>query len=423
MANSQEVRYKKGVLTPYNLNILQLNNPTSIMWWSVALPGFGHIILCKYLRGFLLIVWEFTVNVNANLNTAIYLTFTGQYMEATQILDKHWALLYAPVYLFSIWDSRRVAIELNSYSLLADKNWNVSQIPSITIAPFENNYLERKKTWVSVFWSAATPGLGQIYINRLPSGFFLLISWLIILYFSNTIDAINYSFTGDIQTAAAILNPQWVLFIPSFYLFAIYDAYVNCNGFNKLYTKQQSYLLIKDYQHDIFKSSTLFFSKEAKIMNIVASFKHSTYLELALDELERYGIPKQQIFAIPLTEKRMPDKNKDIIRGSGLALLDVSFVLGTICSIFGIIYGFVLPAGPVYWGLIGLAIGLSLGFLIDLGLHKREYNMRKKKKNSGEVMLIIHCSKEQLNQVKQILFDHYSVGLQVLEDPFTSTIY
>jgi hypothetical protein len=63
------------------------------------MPGFGHIMLCKYAKGALLIIWEFIVNMNSHFNTAIILTFTGRFDEAAAILDEQWILLYAPVYL------------------------------------------------------------------------------------------------------------------------------------------------------------------------------------------------------------------------------------------------------------------------------------------------------------------------------------
>ncbi|MCD8500573.1 MAG: hypothetical protein LRY71_01425 [Bacillaceae bacterium] len=59
-----------------------------------------------------------------------------------------------------------------------------------------------------------------------------------------------------------------------------------------------------------------------------------------------------------------------------------------------------------------------MAFFFDFLLRKKEFVKRRHRVGAGEVMLIIHCTKEKLNKVKEILFDHYTVGLQVLEDPY-----
>ncbi|MCD8500572.1 MAG: hypothetical protein LRY71_01420 [Bacillaceae bacterium] len=363
ISNLEKKRYTKGTVGATNTNVASLVNPTAIMWWSAAIPGYGHVMLCKYVTGFLLIAWEFLVNVNSKLNTAILYTFLGRFDEAIDVINLNWILLYAPVYLFSMWDSRRVAIDLNKYAILADMSNSASEIDPITISSVENNYLDRRKPWLSIFWSLITPGLGHLYVNRLPSGFFIFIWFLIVTYFSRILPAMHYTFTGDVAAAIDVIDPQWIIFLPSMYCFAPYAAFVECNSYNKLMNKQQSSYLMAFYQDSTFKTKCNLFSKRDDLMNIVASFKHTVYLELAIKELERNGITRQNIFAIPLTEKKKIKKKVDLVRGGGFSLLDGSFAFGTVCSLFGVIYGFVLPGGPVTWGLIGLALGFSVGFL------------------------------------------------------------
>ncbi|MFA9559748.1 hypothetical protein ACERII_20775 [Evansella sp. AB-rgal1] len=180
---------------------------------------------------------------------------------------------------------------------------------------------------------------------------------------------------------------------------------------------------MENYQQPSFKSKTNFFSKRVDEMNVVASFDHSIYLEMAIKELERHGINKDNIFSIPLTEKKKPKKNSEIIRSSGFSLLDVTFAFGTVFSLFGVIYGFVLSWGPVAWGLIGLFFGWGLGFSLDLWIRKKQFKLEKKKGKGGEVMLIIHCAKERVTLVKEILFDHYTLGLQVIEEEYKDGVY
>lgn len=54
---------------------LHARDPYVIAWWSAALPGLGHLLLSKYLRGFLLFIWEIFINVNAHINLAIMYSF------------------------------------------------------------------------------------------------------------------------------------------------------------------------------------------------------------------------------------------------------------------------------------------------------------------------------------------------------------
>ncbi|MFA9559749.1 hypothetical protein ACERII_20780 [Evansella sp. AB-rgal1] len=231
-------RYKKGLMTPTNANIVQFRNPTVVMWWAAAIPGYGHVMLGKYIKGFLLIVWEFTVNYNSKLNTAIMYTFIGNFEAAINVLDLNWILLYVPVYLYSIWDSRRVAIDQNKYALLADMSWSVAKVDSISFSAMEKNYLDKRKTWLAIFWSLITPGLGHLYANRLPTGFYILVWFVIAVYFSNILPSIHYTFLGQFDKVFEVINPQWALFVPSMYCFAPYDAYLQCDSFNKLMAKQ-----------------------------------------------------------------------------------------------------------------------------------------------------------------------------------------
>ena len=39
--------------------------------WSIALPGFGQLLNGKFLKGLLLILLEFLINVQSNFNQAI----------------------------------------------------------------------------------------------------------------------------------------------------------------------------------------------------------------------------------------------------------------------------------------------------------------------------------------------------------------
>lgn len=112
---------------------MHLRNPFIIAWWSAAFPGFGHLLLSKYLRGFILIGWEMFINTQTHLNEAIVYTLTGQIEQVGEVLNIRWMSLYAPVYLFAIYDSYRTSqvvqrttiSMISSVQLYPDKPANV----------------------------------------------------------------------------------------------------------------------------------------------------------------------------------------------------------------------------------------------------------------------------------------------------------
>lgn len=52
--------------------------------WSIALPGFGQLLNGKFFKGTLFIFLEFLINMQANFNEVILLSFHGQIEEAIQ---------------------------------------------------------------------------------------------------------------------------------------------------------------------------------------------------------------------------------------------------------------------------------------------------------------------------------------------------
>jgi hypothetical protein len=75
-----------------------LRNPYVIALWSAIFPGLGHLLLSKYMRGFMLFAWEIIINLKSHLNAAIFYSFTFQFDMAKEILDKRWLILYIPIY-------------------------------------------------------------------------------------------------------------------------------------------------------------------------------------------------------------------------------------------------------------------------------------------------------------------------------------
>jgi hypothetical protein len=230
---------------------LHLRNPYIIAWWSAAFPGFGHMLLSKYLRGYVLFIWEVLVNLKAHVNLAMIYSFEGNIELAKEVLDTNWLLMYIPVYLFGIWDSYRTTVDMNKVYLLAENEGH--RYNSFSLGALEINYLDKRKPFLAVMWSLFTPGLGQLYIHRILTAFFIIFWLVVFFYFSHIQEAISLLFSGKIKEATAVIKPEWVLFIPSHYGFAIYDSYLNTVENNKLFEKDLRSYLKENYQNENFR--------------------------------------------------------------------------------------------------------------------------------------------------------------------------
>ncbi|SFL78833.1 hypothetical protein [Salibacterium qingdaonense] len=92
-----------------NINQEKQSRKLEIVLWSIALPGFGHLILRKYVKGLLLVFLEILVNVCGNFNTIIILSFNGKIAQAIEQTDYQWLMFYPCLYFFGIWDAYREA--------------------------------------------------------------------------------------------------------------------------------------------------------------------------------------------------------------------------------------------------------------------------------------------------------------------------
>ncbi len=228
-----------------------IRNPYVIAWWSAAFPGFGHLLLSKYLRGLVLFIWEVVVNYNAKINLAMVYSFSGNIRLAKETLEVRWMLMYIPVYLFAIWDSFRTCMDMNKVFLLAERE--DAPFNSFVIGALEINYLDKRQPIMSILWSLFMPGLGQLHIHRLLTAFFALVWTIVFLYFSKTLVAVHHLFLGNISKATAVLDMQWLLYMPSMWGFAVYDSYTNTVENNKLFDMEQKDYLIKHFQNPGFR--------------------------------------------------------------------------------------------------------------------------------------------------------------------------
>lgn len=160
-------------------------------------------------------------------------------------------------------------------------------------------------------------------------------------------------------------------------------------------------------------------------MYIYASFDYSAFLELAITDLEKRGINREHILAVPL-DKRVEERMvlDTIHRADGMSLFDGAMVMGAIFMELGVIYGFILAWGPIVWGLIGLLSGAIIGFLFDYFYgrifgHKKTKSPRNQVKagenNNTEVVLTVYCDNSQYEMVKKVLWDNMAFGVGKLD--------
>lgn len=150
-------------------------------------------------------------------------------------------------------------------------------------------------------------------------------------------------------------------------------------------------------------------------MYVISIFQYSISLEKAITSIQMKGVAKENILAVPMDRRSQEHRLLDTINYSdGLSLFDVPCMLGSLLSLFGGIYGFVLEWGPIIWGLIGMVSGIGIGFIIKLAVTKRHLNSLMNKA-IPEVVLIIECKEEQVEDVKKILWEHNALGVRKLQ--------
>ncbi|WP_251554857.1 hypothetical protein [Neobacillus muris] len=148
-------------------------------------------------------------------------------------------------------------------------------------------------------------------------------------------------------------------------------------------------------------------------MQLFSTFETNGFLEMAISTLEKRGIPKESIFAVPLDNRAENRKIFDTLhRSDGTSLIDIGMGLATAFSVIGASIGFKLAWGPIYWGLIGAFAGFVLGFSIRLFL---ELVFKKKKRvlkgKHSEVILIVDCEESEAELIENILWSHFALGV------------
>jgi hypothetical protein len=362
----------------------------------------------SYVKGYLLVILEIIINMQAKLNLAIIYSFTGRFELAKEVLDTRWLVGYVLVYVYGLWDSYNLTVNTNKLAVLTARE--KAPIDVFKMISFSINYLDKRVPWVSVFWSFVLPGLGHMYVLRMATGYFLIIFWFLCAYYSRIFQVFQFTFMGDFSQAIAVTDPQWFLFLPSIYGYAAYEAYSSTVELNKIFDIELREYVEKRYQAFVLELPILKMAEVEEVL-ITATFDHSQFVELAITELEEKGIAKEKILAIPLVQEHKDFAILDTIhRADGVSIMDTASVFATAGMTLGVIYGFIWHWGPIIWGLIGLVVGVAGGLVLDYLWTKRKISTERKAKVS-ELVLIVSCEKAQSDMVEKVLRNNTAFGV------------
>ncbi|MDC3412931.1 hypothetical protein [Terrihalobacillus insolitus] len=237
-------RRKVFHISPMGTTIIRKTRPWIASWWSIAMPGFGHFHLGMYTTGLTLLLGEIIFNTIGKINLAILYTFTFQFEKAHEVINYNCALLCAIIYLFGIWDSYRLAVESNQYHLVSGKIHKQIQLNAMNNISI--NFVDKRIPWVGIFWSVLFPGLGHLYAHQLLQGLTLILFTVVITAITQLGDLVLLTLTTQFEKIQYV-NYQWLMFLPSFYFFSIYDAYSHINSLNNLFKEEQTHFLVNKY--------------------------------------------------------------------------------------------------------------------------------------------------------------------------------
>jgi hypothetical protein len=403
-------RRKIANVSVYGTAQLHLRNPYIVAFWSAMFPGMGHFLLSRYLRGYVLFLWEIIVNVMSHVNMALLYTFLGSFEEAKTVIDIRWSLLYIPTYAFAVWDSYRSAVDLNKHYLLARREDTAIDVFAMNALGIHT--LDKAPPYVPCSWCLLTPGLGQLMLHRFISGFFIIIFWIVIIYQSKVLPAINLTALGQFDGAKTVLNPQWFLNIPSVYFFCAYATYVATVEQNKLFDWEQKRFLRENFQSTAFPFPNNFTERASGDMYVLSVFNHSVNVEMAVTSLTEAGIAQQNIMASAVEKELSDGKFFDTMHSFNTkSQFDLPMMLGVLLALLGCIYGFVLRWGPVIWGVIGGAAGFAIGLLTKL----MRFNKQKTNRIESEVVILVSCEGGKTEEVKKLLRENGALGISEIK--------
>lgn len=235
-------RYLKMALSNLGPNHIHKRNPWVAIAASIALPGFGHFYCHSYLRGAILMSWEIIVNQMGRINHGILLTVLGHYDKAQVVVDYRWAIIYPVFYVLAIWDSYRVAVDINKLVELEERQ-PVRHFSPMSLTSVEIVFLSKKNPWAASFLSLVMGGAGHFYNWKLFKAL-IMMGWHLVTMVNAGIGLAAISmFQGNWDEVHAVIDYQWLLFVPSIVVFNAWNSYVDSVELNKLYEEEIEHYL------------------------------------------------------------------------------------------------------------------------------------------------------------------------------------
>jgi TM2 domain-containing membrane protein YozV len=96
-------------------------------------------------------------------------------------------------------------------------------------------YLKYKNPLMVVWWSAAFPGFGHLFLNQYIRGVLLTLAEVILNTLAHINQSLMYSFSGRFQLAKNTLEIRWAVAYMLIYMLTVWDSYLNARSLNKLY--------------------------------------------------------------------------------------------------------------------------------------------------------------------------------------------
>lgn len=147
-------------------------------------------------------------------------------------------------------------------------------------------------------------------------------------------------------------------------------------------------------------------------MFIYGLFRVTNYLELMMEVLKKSGFNSDNMSIIHLSNSKPPKANiiDSIYSSDSISVMDGICLTATVGMILGVIYGSVLPLGPVAVGVLGMVAGAGIGFVLDRIKHR---NINRDLNNFKDLVILAVCcsSEEEAMRAEKIMAEHHSAAI------------
>lgn len=100
-------------LSPVAFNSLEKRNPVVSAFWSMLLPGLGHIYESQIANAAFLIIIGTGIIILSHVLQAIGFTALGDFQQAKSVLNWQWFINLPSFYCYAVWDTYTETIEIN----------------------------------------------------------------------------------------------------------------------------------------------------------------------------------------------------------------------------------------------------------------------------------------------------------------------